>query len=257
MGRLDLLKGDCLELLKTVPDGSVDLVIADLPYGITHAKWDKKIPLKPLWAELMRVAKPNAAFLFFGVSKFSIELAYSNFKYYRYRWVWEKSSPIGFLNAKKIPLRNTEDILVFYKKLPIYNPQMRQGKSHKRGNIWKGGNVYRLSERCIGIGESTDKFFPTEILKFKTDRISGHGTVKPIPLLRYLIRTYSNEGDTVLDPTMGTGSTGLAAKIENRNFIGFELDEKFFNIAKERIEKGEYKEPKEKKENPKQLSLGI
>lgn len=257
MGRLDLRQGDCLELLKTVSDGSVSLVIADLPYGITDAKWDKKIPLKPLWAELNRVAKPNAAFLFFGVSKFTIEIAASNLKNYRYRWVWEKTRPCSFLLAKKLPLRYTEDILVFYRELPTYNPQMRIGLSHNlnhHGNTT--GDIYGFRGQKKE-DNWTNEYYPKDIIKFRADRLGGHGTVKPVSLLRYLIRTYSNEGDTVLDPTMGTGSTGLAAKLEKRDFIGFELDEKFFNIAKERIEKGDYKEPKVEKKDERQLELPI
>ena len=221
--------------IKNIPDNTVDLVIADLPFGITHAKWDKKLPLDLLWKELLRIGKDTTAYVMFAVGKFSIELAYSNFEYYRYRWVWEKTLPVGFMDAKRKPLKNTEDILVFYKKLPTYNPQMVKGKRHQIGGRGSNGVIY-------GDGKSppkgySDEYYPREILTFPSDKISGHGTVKPVELLRYLIRTYSDKNDIVLDPTMGTGSTGVAAVLENRKFCGIELDSKFFDLANERISK--------------------
>lgn len=209
-----LLKGDCLKLLPNIPDESVDPILADLPYGMTDNKWDSVIPLKPLFEQYQRVIKPHGAVLLFGMGIFGAQL----------------------------PLRAYENIHVFYKHLPTYNPQMRTGfKPYKKiPNEQRGGGNYG-DVNCTPNGESKHgERFPIDVLTFSNDNYkSKHPTQKPVDLLEYLIKTYTNEGMTVLDNTMGSGSTGVAAVNLKRNFIGIELDDNYFEIAKERIEKAD------------------
>jgi DNA modification methylase len=234
-----LLRGDCLDLLKTTGPGSVDMVLADLPYGTTACKWDRVIPFEPLWAELHRVCKPNAAMCMFGSEPFSSALRMSALEFYRYDWIWEKNRPDGFLNAKRQPLRRFETVSVFSVKTPRYFPQLIKIPPRKM----KANNSGSKSD-CFGaIADDGPKYavrdfmYPQNILKFdKVLKDRKHPTQKPIELLEYLIKTYTNEGDTVLDPTMGCGSTGVACKNLGRKFIGIELDANYFNIAKRRIE---------------------
>ena len=237
---IDLRCGDCLELMKDIPDGSVDLVLTDPPYGTTNCRWDTIIPFDPMWEQMKRIIKPNGAICLFGGEPFSSALRMSNIKNFKYDWYWQKTTPTGFLNAKKQPLRNIETISVFYSKQPIYNPQKTHG--HKRKvSLAKHKQNCKKSEEYndydLASYDSTDRY-PTQILRFKTDRQKSalHPTQKPVDLLEYLIRTYTNEGETVLDFTMGSGSTGVACVNTNRNFIGIELDEGYFQIAKQRIE---------------------
>lgn len=241
--KVDLYKGDCLEVMKSIPDGSVDMVLADPPYGTTQCKWDSVIPFEPMWKEARRVLKYNGAAVFTASQPFTSALVMSNLKEFRYDWVWKKNKSTGFLNSKKMPLRNKEDILVFYRQQPLYNPQKTFG--HKPVNKYTkhtmDGETVGKTKIGISGGGSTERY-PVCVLEFPVVNQDGsskdgkyHPTQKPVALMEYLIKTYTNEGETVLDFTMGSGTTGVACKNLNRNFIGIELDEKYFNIAKERI----------------------
>ncbi len=234
-------QGDCLELMKHIPDGSVDMILTDPPYGTTACKWDSVIPFEPMWAELKRIIKPNGAIVLFGSEPFSSALRMSNIKQYKYDWVWEKSHATGHLNAKKQPMRNNETISVFYGKQCFYNPQLIQknyvDKRTKSGNCeTQTLGAYKQVDRNIPVNMG----YPKSILKFNNPYKGGeagfHPTQKPVALLEYLIKTYTQEGETVLDFTMGSGSTGVAAKNRNRKFIGIELDQNYFEIAKKRIQ---------------------
>ena len=232
---IDLRCGDCLEVMKDIPDESIDMILCDLPYGTTRNKWDSIIPLDKLWNEYERIIKDNGAIVLFSQMPFTAELTHSNLKLFKYEWIWEKDNGTGFLNAKKMPLKIHENILVFYKKLPTYNPQMRTGFKPYKCKQGRHSTNYGLYEQGH-ITESNGERYPIDIIEFKKD--SGlHPTQKPVALLEYLIKTYTNEGDVVLDNCMGSGSTGVACVNTNRDFIGIELDEKYFNIAKERINK--------------------
>lgn len=246
MPKIDLIFGDCIEKMKDIPSGSVDMVLADLPYGVLNkgndgAKWDNEIPLEPLWHELERVTKDNGAIVLFGSGMFTAKLMMSNQKHWRYNLIWNKKRVSGFLNSKRMPLRQHEDILVFYKKLPTYNPQMEY-KPESR-NHSKGYQTGKHTNRCYGNFGITGDFisdykYPRSILTFDKPHPAVHPTEKSVQLLEYLIKTYTNDGETVLDCTMGSGSTGVAAKNTGRAFIGIEADEKWFNVAKNRIENG-------------------
>lgn len=230
-----LLQGDCLELLKGIPDGSVDMILCDLPYGTTRNEWDTVINFDELWKQYKRIIKDNGAICLFGQEPFSSVMRLSNLKMYRYDWTWIKDSGTGFLNAHRMPLKNSELISVFYKKLPVYNPQMRTGfkpYSIKQGKT-KSSNY---GKQTGALTKSNGERYPLETIYFKRDKDKVHPTQKPVTLLEYLIKTYTNENETVLDNCMGSGSTGVACVNTNRNFIGMELEEKYFNIAKERIE---------------------
>ena len=226
-------QGDCLELMKEIPDKSVDMILCDLPYGTTKNKWDSVIPLNKLWKQYERMIKDNGAIVLFSQMPFSAELVHSNLKLFKYEWIWQKDNGTGFLNAKKMPLKVHENILVFYKKLPLYNPQMRTGFKPYKCKQGRHSTNYGAYEQGH-ITESNGERYPIDIIKFKKD--SGlHPTQKPVELLEYLIKTYTNEGETVLDNCMGSGSTGVACINTNRNFIEYELDEKYFEIAEKRI----------------------
>lgn len=230
---IDIKQGDCLELMKDIPDRSIDMVLCDLPYGTTRNKWDSVIPLNKLWEQYERIIKDNGAIVLFSQMPFSAELVHSNLKLFKYEWIWQKDNGTGFLNAKKMPLKIHENILVFYKKLPLYNPQMRTGFKPYKCKQGRHSTNYGAYEQGH-ITESNGERYPIDIIEFKKD--SGlHPTQKPVALLEYLIKTYTNEGETVLDNCMGSGSTGVACINTNRNFIGYELDEKYFEIAKKRI----------------------
>ena len=233
--RVNLKCGDCLEIMKDIPDKSIDMILCDLPYGTTKNKWDSVIDLNELWTGYERIIKDNGAIILFSQMPFTAELTHSNLKLFKYEWIWEKDNGTGFLNAKKMPLKIHENILVFYKKLPTYNPQMRTGFKPYKCKQGRHSTNYGAYEQGH-ITESNGERYPIDIIEFKKD--SGlHPTQKPVALLEYLIKTYTNEGDVVLDNCMGSGSTGVACVNTNRDFIGIEKDEKYFNIAKERIEK--------------------
>lgn len=238
-----LHKGDCLEIMKDIPDKSVDMILCDLPYGVLNksnksAKWDCVIPFDKLWVQYERIIKDNGAIVLFGQGMFSAKLMTSNEKLWRYNLVWKKGNRVsGFLDSKRKPLRNHEDILVFYKKQPTYNPQMTIGeKNHKKG----GGN-HKNTQRCYGKLVDTptvltNEKYPISIINIDKEHPQTlHPTQKPVALLEYLIKTYTNDGETVLDNCMGSGSTGVACINTNRNFIGIELQDEYFEIAKQRI----------------------
>ena len=230
---MKLLQGDCLELMRNIPDKSVDMILCDLPYGTTACKWDSVIPFAPLWEQYNRVIKDNGAIALFGSQPFTTALNYSNLKMFRYEWVWIKNNSTGFQLANKRPLKKHETISVFYRKQPTYNPQGLQlfGKVNRRkstGDNWAEMNANEYVQQFTN--------YPTQLLEFPYDKDKYHPTQKPVALLEYLIKTYTNEGDVVLDNCMGSGSTGVACVNTGRDFIGIELDENYFNIAKNRIE---------------------
>jgi DNA modification methylase len=230
---IDLRNGDCLEEMKNIPDKSIDMILCDLPYGTTKNKWDSIIPLNKLWEQYERVIKDNGAIVLFSQMPFTAELVYSNLKLFKYEWIWQKENGTGFLNAKKMPMKIHENILVFYKKTPTYNPQMRTGFKSYKCKQGRHSTIYGAYEQGH-ITESNGERYPIDVIEFKKD--SGlHPTQKPVALLEYLIKTYTNDGETVLDNCMGSGSTGVACINTNRNFIGIELDTNYYNIAKNRI----------------------
>ena len=248
---MNLILGDCLEVMKSIPDGSIDAIITDPPYGTTACKWDSVIDFKLMWEQLNRIIKPNGAIVLFGSEPFSSALRMSNIKNYKYDWIWNKVSPSGHLNAKIMPMKSHELVSVFYNKPPTYNQQRREPNENSHGRGTKYLNVVRdIKESTYGAvlqskeNKSADGLCsPISIIKFSrgNGRNTLHPTQKPIALMEYLIKTYTNENETVLDFTMGSGSTGVAAKNLNRNFIGIEQDENYFKIAEQRIKETEYK----------------
>ena len=234
----ELWQGDCLELMKDIPDKSVDCIITDLPYGTTQCKWDIIIPFEPLWRQYNRIIKDNGAIVLFGTEPFSSHLRLSNLKNYKYDWIWDKVKGTGFLNAKRQPMRNHELISVFYKKQCTYNPQKTYGHKMKKSYRSKDlqTDVYGEMKNDYTY-ESTERY-PRSIQVFSTDtqNSSLHPTQKPVALIEYLIKTYTNDGELVFDSCMGSGTTGVACINTNRRFIGIELDNNYFEIAKERIE---------------------
>lgn len=235
-------KCDCLELMNRIPDGSIDMVLSDLPYGTTRCRWDTPINLQELWKQYRRVVKENGAIVLFSAQPFTTELISSNKAMYRYEWIWRKTQPSGFMNAKKMPLRAHENIEIFYRKPPTYNPQMTHGHQRKTATAYgtresDGSSCYGREERNYTY-DSTDRY-PVDVLQYSTgDKAKRlHPTQKPVDLLEYLVKTYTNPGETVLDNCMGAGSTGVACLNTGREFVGIELDLEYYQIAKERIEK--------------------
>ena len=237
---INLIQGDCLEKMKEIPDGSVDLILTDPPYGTTQCKWDSIVPLEPMWEQLKRIIKPNGAIVMTASQPFTSVLVSSNLKMFKYDWVWRKPKGTGHLNAKKQPMRDKEDIVVFYSKQCTYNPQKTRGTPYKDK---AGKNHSANTSMTDNYGAYTNKRednngfrYPKQVQEFPVvERGTLHPTQKPVALMEYLIKTYTNEGETVLDFTMGSGSTGVAAKNLNRDFIGIELDEGYFKIAEKRI----------------------
>lgn len=237
----NLYEGDCLEVMKDIPSGSVNMVLCDLPYGTTRNKWDNVIPFAPLWEQYKRICKGNAAIVLFSQFPFTVSLVNSNPKMFRYEWIWQKSQGVGFLNANRMPLKIHENILVFYQKLPIYNPQKSAGGAYRKTF---NGNSTNYGKMKPWAAQNTDgSRYPTDIIHFPQANCSGetmyHPTQKPVALLEYLIKTYTNENDVVLDNCMGSGSTGVACVNTNRDFIGIEQSEEYFEIAKKRINKAD------------------
>lgn len=239
---ITLWQGDCLELMANIPDNSVDMILCDLPYGTTRNKWDVVIPFDELWEQYNRVIKDSGAVVLFGSEPFSSNLRISNIESYKYDWIWEKPKGTGHLNAKRQPMRNIETISVFYKKQCTYNPQMEKGTPYKN----KAGKNHQSNNSmtdCYGAYkdfryDNSGFRYPKQLLKFGVvERNTVHPTQKPVDLLEYLIKTYTNEGELVLDNCMGSGSTGVACVNTNRRFIGIEKEQKYFDIAKERIER--------------------
>ena len=235
---MKLMRGDCLELMKEIPAGSVDMILTDLPYGITKCAWDSVIPFDLMWKQLHRVTKDNGAIVLFGSEPFSSALRMSNIKNYKYDWVWKKPRGTGHLNAKRQPLRDVENIIVFYKKQCDYYPQFSKGTPY---NAKSGASQFEGYGKDNREGNDNSGFrYPKQVLEFSVvERGTVHPTQKPVELLEYLIKTYTNEGDTVLDFTMGSGSTGVACVNTNRDFIGIELDEGYFTIACKRIKEAQ------------------
>tara|TARA_R110000737_G_scaffold223945_1_gene238862 strand:- start:375 stop:1103 length:729 start_codon:yes stop_codon:yes gene_type:complete len=240
---IDLRLGDCLEVMKTIPDGSIDAIVCDLPYGTTRNKWDSVIDLELLWKEIWRVSKERTPVVLFSAQPFTTTLISSQIKYHKYEWVWVKNLKTGNLNAKKMPMGGHETIQVFYKKPPTYNPQKR-----KRTTEVKSGN--KLNSKTSNYGEQKEKYTDnqsdlitpdTAITNIKCvhnsskDKVN-HPTQKPVELCEYLVKTYTNEGDVVLDMTMGSGTTGVACKNENRDFVGIEMDETYYDISSKRLQ---------------------
>ena len=239
---INLIKGDCLEVMKDIPDKSIDAIIADLPYGATKNKNDIILPFDKLWEQYERIIKDNGAIVLFGQGLFFVDLINSNRKLFRYDLVWDKQLISGFLNANRMPLRVHENIAVFYKKLPIYNPQCTEGKPlHSKGKSYlnkehKNENYGKFEMTDDNRAGSTQKY-PKSIISFQKPHPSKaqHRTEKSIEMLEWLVKTYTNEGDLILDNCAGSGSTGIACLNTNRKFIGIELDEIYFNIANERM----------------------
>ena len=242
MSKITLINDDCLNAMKDIPDVSIDMILCDLPYGTTSCKWDTIIPFETLWEQYHRIIKPNGAIVLTASQPFTSSLIMSNIKRFKYTWTWLKNKKTGFLNAKKQPLRQVEDVVVFYDKQPTYIPQKTQG--HKPVNSFtkhtSDGSTMGKTKIGIAGGGQTDRY-PSNILTIpvvNNDNSNGdkfHPTQKPVALFEYLIKTYTNEGDLVLDNCMGSGTTGVACKNLNRNFIGIELDETYYDIAKKRI----------------------
>ena len=236
---MNLMLGDCLERMKEIPDGSVDMILADPPYGTTACKWDTVIPFDAMWEQLKRIIKPNGAVVLFGSEPFSSALRMSNIKQYKYDWVWKKTRPSGCMNAKKQPLRDIESISVFYKKQCLYCPQgikdceiehnITEGRAKNGGILGKNG-------KKIGKHKQTKTNYPRQVLEFSSvHNVGSHPTQKPVALMEYLIKTYTHENETVLDFCMGSGTSGIAAKNTGRKFIGIEKDAGYFEIAKQRL----------------------
>lgn len=233
---IKLMHGDCLELMDEVPSGSVDMILTDPPYGTTACKWDSVIPLDKMWEQLKRVIKKNGAIVLFGAEPFSSTLRISN-KDYKYDWIWEKNTGTNFLHAKRMPIRFTENIHVFIEGSSWYYPQKTIGHAPTNSGVGRNtGNVYSGNSKVNYKGGDTTRF-PKNIIEFKSvnnyKRI--HPTEKPVDLMEYLIKTYTNESETVVDFTMGSGTTGVACINTNRKFIGIEKDEGYFKIAEDRI----------------------
>jgi|TARA_R100001460_G_scaffold91901_1_gene133788 site-specific DNA-methyltransferase (adenine-specific) len=238
---IQLYNNDCFDVFSTIKDNHIDLILTDPPYGTTACKWDSIIPFDPMWKELKRIIKDNGCIVLFAQDKFTVNLIFSNINEHKYNLIWNKYLTSGYLNANRMPLRVHEDIVVFYSKQPTYNPQKIIGnKNHSNGNKDKpitnnsyGKHIYKDNSENLG-----NLKHPKSILNFNAIHTSKrkHTSEKPVALLEYLIKTYTNKNDTVLDFTMGSGSTGVASKNLNRNFIGIEKDTKYFEIAKERID---------------------
>lgn len=237
---------DCLDGMKRIPDGSVDAIICDLPYGTTKNSWDCLIPLDKLWAEYKRVIKPSGAIVLFSQQPFTSALVMSNPKMFKYEWIWEKDSGTGHLNSKFAPMKIHENICVFSKsaasfvkdrsKAMMYNPQYRKGKPYKgKGGLLGNGNYDSKWERVVDTFNDGEHYYPTDIIKFNRDKEKIHPTQKPVELVRYLIRTYSSPNETILDNCMGSGTTAIAAIKEHRHYIGFELNSEYYEKAINRI----------------------
>lgn len=243
---IKLLQGDCLELMKNIPDKSIDMILCDLPFGTSACKWDSIIPFEQLWFEYERIIKDDGAIVLFGCQPFTSKLIVSNLKLYKYNWVWIKDNATNFLNKKYQAGKITEDICVFGKMATSYSkngnmkyfPQMESGKPYKTtNNVKRRTNAVIRSEIVNVTTDNKGTRYPNNVLYFNRDKDKLHSTQKPVALLEYLIKTYTNENDLVLDNCFGSCSTGIACINTNRNFLGIELDENYFNIGKERIEK--------------------
>lgn len=233
-----LINGDCLEEMKKINDKSIDLILCDLPYGTTRNKWDSVIPLEHLWNQYKRIIKDNGAIVLTAQTPFDKILGASNLEMLKYEWIWNKKLATGHLNAKKMPMKLHENVLVFYKKTPTYNPQFTKGEPYDKGFGCRESSNYG-SQKAVSHKNDSGKRYPVSIIEFSNANRKNrvHPTQKPVELMEYLIKTYTDEGMIVLDNCMGSGTTGIACKRLNRHFVGIEKDEEYFKIAKERIEK--------------------
>ncbi len=235
MSVVTLMHGDCIDRMKEIPDGSIDMILCDPPYGVTACKWDTVIPIDSMWSQIKRITKPNAAIVFTATQPFTSVLITSNLRDFKYEWIWQKSRSTGFLQAKFMPMKSHENVLVFVRRgKPTYNPQKTDG--HKKTNSAKGEGhspTFGASKVRDYKGGDTTRY-PKTVQQFGSDR-GLHPTQKPVALMEYLVKTYTNKGDTVLDFAMGSGTTGVACANLNRSFTGIELDDRFFEIAKNRI----------------------
>ena len=238
---MELIYGDCLEAMKDIKSKSIDMILCDLPYGTTNCSWDIQIDLKQLWHHYKRVIKNNGAIVLFAQTPFDKVLGTSNLEMLKYEWIWEKTQATGHLNANRMPMKAHENILVFYKELPVYNPQKTIG--HKPISSFtryldtqNKTDIYNYMSKEISGGGNTDRY-PRSILTFKSDKQKEyyHPAQKPVALLEYLIKTYTNKNDVILDNCMGSGSTGVACVNTNRKFTGIEVEKESFDIAKNRI----------------------
>lgn len=226
---------DCLEGMNRIPNKSIDMILCDLPYGTTRNKWDSIIPLEPLWEQYERIIKDNGAIVLTAQTPFDKVLGVSNLKLLKYEWIWDKALPTGHLNAKKMPMKRHENILVFYKKLPIYNAQMTEGKPYTKKSAKLSSNYGKQQVQTFI--NTNGKRYPVSLLSISNanQKEKIHPTQKPVALFEYLIKTYTNEGETVLDNCMGSGTTAIACLNTNRNYIGFELDSTYHELATQRI----------------------
>lgn len=247
---IKLYNGDCLEIMKSIPDKSIDMILCDLPYGTSANCWDVLIPFDKLWQQYERLIKDNGAIVLTASQPFTTKLINSNIKLFKYEWIWNKTRGSNFASSHKQPMKSHENVCVFYKKQPTYNPQYwystpYKSCSYKRGKAIAGigrKNKTSASAYCLGYGSEDGRRYPLPIIEIKRDTNRIHQTQKPVALMEYLIKTYTNEGECVLDNCMGSGTTGVACKLTGRNFIGIELDEHYFEIAQQRIENTKYKE---------------
>jgi DNA modification methylase len=233
-----IILGETIEEMSKLPNKSIDMILCDLPYGTTQCKWDSVIPFDKLWLQYERIIKSNGAIVLTASQPFTSNLVMSNLKLFRYSLVWEKSKSTGYLNSKKMPMRSHEDILIFYKNLPTYNPQMVEGSPYDKGVAHRPTEVYREQKGEIHVKNDNGLRYPRSVQYFKTAESEGkvyHPTQKPIKLMEWLIKTYSNEDDIILDNCIGAGTTAIAAIRTNRRYIGIELDEKYFNITQQRV----------------------
>lgn len=231
------VNADCFDVFPNIEDNSIDAIICDLPYGTTQCKWDSVLPFDKLWEQYVRIIKPNGAIILFGSQPFTSALIMSKISWFKYELIWHKSHPTGFASSKKRTMKYHENILVFYNKQPTYNPQMTKGKP----NHWTVNKAGTVSNSQPKLGEienkNGDNKFPNSVMYFNCPNRNGilHPTQKPLELLEYLVKTYTNEGDMVLDNCMGSGTTGLACKKTYRNFLGIEKDKNYFDIAVRRV----------------------
>src|SRR5690625_4857641 len=230
-----IAQGDCLEVMKRIPDGSIDMILADLPYGTTAAKWDSIIPFEPLWEQYKRVAKESAAIVLFGNEPFSSHLRMSNIMFYKYDWVWDKVRGANFATVNRRPFNSFENIMVFYEKQPTYNPQFWYSTPYEQKQGYVGETKQTGLHRKEVITKSDGRRYPLSIIRFSKET-GFHPTQKPVALFEYLIRTYTNEGEVVLDNVIGSGTTAVAAINTNRHFIGIEEEPEYVEIAKRRID---------------------
>jgi site-specific DNA-methyltransferase (adenine-specific) len=241
--RVQIFNDDCLEAMQRIPNGSIDMVLADPPYGTTQCKWDSVIPFEPMWAQLKRITKPNGAIVMTASQPFTSALGASQISMLKYGWYWQKTRATGHLNAKKMPMKDVEDVLVFYLRQPTYNPQgtTRMNKIQKNSASHIARGVTSGATSVVSGGITSKEYiqqvgnYPRQVLRFASEGKTVHPTQKPVALMEYLIKTYTNEGETVLDFTMGSGTTGVACVNTGRNFVGIELDPEYFAIAEKRI----------------------